>query len=401
MKIKLPLALVIVLASPPLLAQTAVTGSLADFGRDTAGGQDTVGWGIPRGPGQSAGQSGAGQQGQAAGGQSGPGQQGQTSGGQSGPGQQGQTAGGQSGPGQQGQTSAGQSGTTSQSSTQSSTQSGQGQGSSQTPSGQSGAAGQESSAKGEPNYSEGQQSDNPRDGNSNNGDQGDGSSGGKGRDGNSNNGDQGDGSTGGKGRDGNSNNGDAGDGSTGGKGRDGNSNSGGNGSNGSNGSNGNDGNDGDYEPLDDGDPQYDPTGNEGNNQIPSGCAEANSTCGQCVRQAEENIQFNRRYLHIAWSMSHSTLDYANKRIAFGDTVSGIHGTMALSWQLAGKPQIEEAMASLRKTYGKKYKIYVQNIESSLQTMANCEAENYSIRDLYQRFGFLYLEFVKARYESPD
>ena len=120
-----------------------------------------------------------------------------------------------------------------------------------------------------------------------------------------------------------------------------------------------------------------------------------------MRQAEENIQFNRRYLHIAWSISHSTLDYANKRIAFGDTVSGIHGAMALSWQLAGKPQIEEAMESLRKTYGKKYKDYIKNIESSLHKMADCEAENYSIRDLYQRFGFLYLEFVKSRYESPD
>ena len=167
------------------------------------------------------------------------------------------------------------------------------------------------------------------------------------------------------------------------------------------GSNGSNGSDGEYEPLDDGDPQYDPTGNEGENQIPSGCAEANSVCAQCVRQAEENIQFNRRYLHIAWSLSHSTLDYANKRIAFGDTVSGIHGAMALSWQLAGKPQIEEAMESLRKTYGKKYKDYIKNIEGSLHKMADCEAENYSIRDLYQRFGFLYLEFIKSRYESPD
>jgi hypothetical protein len=366
MRIKLPLTLFITFASPALLAQTAVTGSLADFGRDTAGGQTASSWGLPQ---PSGAQSGAGQS------------SGQTSGGQSGPGQSSaQAPGGQSGPGQSSSQSSNQNSNqnssqnsnqnSSQSSNQNSSQSSNqnsnqnssqsGDGPSQPSSGQNGAAGQQDGNKGEPNLPDGD---------------GDGDGGnGSGQDpkGEPNYPSDGGNGNGDGGRDGNSNNGDGGDGS-----------------------------DGEYKPLDDGDPQYDPNGNEGENEIPSGCAEANSTCAQCVRQAEENIQFNRSYLHIAWSISHSTLDYANKRIAFGDTVSGIHGAMALSWQLAGKPQIEEAMESLRKTYGKKYRDYVRNIENSLRRMADCEAENYSIRDLYQRFGFLYLEFIKSRYESPD
>jgi hypothetical protein len=344
MRIKLPLTLAIIFSAPCLLAQTAVTGSLADFGRDTAGGQSPAAWGLP-----------------------------QTSGGQSGPGQ---TASGQSGDqGSNQNSNQNSSQNSSQSSNQNSSQSSNqnssqnssnqnssqnssqsGEGPSQASSGQNGAAGEQES-KGEPNLPDG-------DGNSRDG--------GQDPKGEPNYPSDGDNGSGDGGRDGNSNDGDNGDGS-----------------------------DGEYKPLDDGDPQYDPTGNEGETEIPSGCAEANSTCAQCVRQAEENIQFNRNYLHIAWSISHSTLDYANKRIAFGDTVSGIHGAMALSWQLAGKPQIEEAMESLRKTYGKKYKDYIKNIETSLRRMADCEAENYSIRDLYQRFGNLYLELVKARYESPD
>jgi hypothetical protein len=382
MRIKLPLILFIAFASPALLAQTAVTGSLADFGRDTAGGQTAASWGLPQpsgaqsGAGETGGQTSGGQSGpgqssaQAPGGQSGPGQSSaQSPGGQSGPGQSSaQSPGGQSGPGQSSSQSSNQNSNqnSSQSSNQNSNQnsSQSGDGPSQPSSGQSGAAGEQDGSKGEPNLPDG---DGNGDGGNGSGQDPKGepnypSDGGNGS-GNGN----GDG-----GRDGNSNNGDGGD-----------------------------GNDGEYKPLDDGDPQYDPNGNEGETEIPSGCAEANSTCAQCVRQAEENIQFNRSYLHIAWSISHSTLDYANKRIAFGDTVSGIHGAMALSWQLAGKPQIEEAMESLRKTYGKKYKDYIKNIEASLHKMADCEAENYSIRDLYQRFGFLYLEFIKSRYESPD
>jgi hypothetical protein len=382
MRIKLPLTLLVIAASPCVIAQTAVTGSLADFGRDTAGGQSASSWGLPSGGQTTGGQSSAGQAGtQASAGQRGAGQQGQASGGQSGPGQtSGQTSGGQSGPGQPTPQSSNQNGSnqnnsqngSNQNSSQNGNQNGQGSAQGEgPPSGQNGAAGQEDGSKGEPNLpdeGDGGRSQDPK-GEPNLPDEdGDG-----GRTDNNNDGDNGDGGDGGKGgRTGNNNNGDNGDGQ-----------------------------DGEYKPLDDGDPQYDPTGNEGENEIPSGCAEANSTCAQCVRDAEENIQFNRRYLHIAWSISHSTLDYANKRIAFGDTVSGIHGAMALSWQLAGKPQIEEAMESLRKTYGKKYKDYIKNIEGSLQKMADCEAENYSIRDLYQRFGFLYLEFVKSRYESPD
>jgi len=158
---------------------------------------------------------------------------------------------------------------------------------------------------------------------------------------------------------------------------------------------------GDYPPLDPSDGQYDPTNTNDDNQIPSGCAEAGSQCAQCVRDAEANIQFNRRYLHTAWSITNSTIDYANKKIAFGDSVSSIHGAMGLSWQLAGKPQIEEAVADLRKTYGKKYRDYTGHIERSLRKMADCEQNNFATRDLYQRFGFLYMEFIRSRYESPD
>jgi DNA mismatch repair ATPase MutL len=352
MRIKLPVTLAFIFASPCLLAQTAVTGSLADFTRDTAGGRSPAEWGLPqssdsqRGPGQSSDQSSNQNSSQSS--------------------NQNSSQGSNQNSSQSNNQNSNQNSSqgSNQNSTQSSSQRGPGEGSSQPSSGQSGAAGQEDSSKGEPNL--------PDEGGDGDGGSSGSSDGDGGRVGNSNDGDNGDGNDGGRGRDGNNNDGDNGDGS-----------------------------DGDYKPLDDGDPQYDPTGNEGENQIPSGCAEANSPCAQCVRQAEEKVQFNRRYLHIAWSISHSTLDYANKRIAFGDTVSGIHGAMALSWQLAGKPQIEEAMESLRKTYGRKYRDYIRNIESALRTMADCEAENYSIRDLYQRFGFLYLEFVKARYESPD
>ena len=180
-------------------------------------------------------------------------------------------------------------------------------------------------------------------------------------------------------------------------------NSGGHGSgSGSHGAHSGQGGPGDYPPLDPpNDGQYDPSNNNGEQQVPSGCAEAGSMCAQCVQRNESVVQFNRRYLHVAWSTTHQAIEYANKAIAFGDAASGIHSTQALAWQLAGKPQITEALTSIRRTYDNKYHIYINNMEEALNALNQCEQDNFAVRDLYARFSSLYLEFVKARYQSPD
>ena len=158
-----------------------------------------------------------------------------------------------------------------------------------------------------------------------------------------------------------------------------------------------------YESLDSSDRQYDPTDMPSLDgpTIPSSCAEEGSTCQQCVLSAEENIPFNRRYLHIAWSITHAHLDYAKRMIAIGDTGSNFHGAMALSWQLGGKPQITAAVADLRETYKKKYRDYLTHIQRSVQKLSNCEQENFALQDLYQRFGALYIDMIRTRYESAD
>ena len=74
---------------------------------------------------------------------------------------------------------------------------------------------------------------------------------------------------------------------------------------------------------------------------------------------------------------------------------------SLSWQLTGKPQIIEAVQSLRRTYADKYRIYINNMEQAVNAMTQCETDNFAVQNLYQQFSGLYLDFVKARYQSPD
>jgi hypothetical protein len=157
-----------------------------------------------------------------------------------------------------------------------------------------------------------------------------------------------------------------------------------------------------FPPLDPTDPNYDPLNMPDlNRRVPTSCAEPGSTCRQCVLDAEANIQFNRRYLHVAWSVTKSHLEYAERMIRFGDAGSSFHGAMALSWQLGGKPQIEEAVAQLRQTYKNKYRDYMQNIRRSLDKLAACEQDNFATQDLYAQYANLYYDMLEARYSEPD
>ncbi|MDH5824110.1 hypothetical protein QFW77_14100 [Luteimonas sp. RD2P54] len=154
-----------------------------------------------------------------------------------------------------------------------------------------------------------------------------------------------------------------------------------------------------FDALDDGDGAYDPDLGEGPT-VPSGCAESDE-CNACYARAVERIDFNRFWLHRAWSITHSHLTMAKKATAFGDSASGFHGMSGLAWQLGGKPQIEQATGSLRNTYRSKSREYLDNLESAMRQLGECEAEHFDERDWYGRFGFLYVSFMRGRYESAD
>ena len=357
MKFRIPLTLVLVASCPMLLAPTAVPGGLGPFGQGTPGGQNPGSWGIPQsGNGQSSGQQSGQQSGQRPG-------QGTSQGSGQGSGQSASQGSGQSsgqGPAQ-GLQGSGQQGSGQQGSGQQGTGpgagDGSGQGTGQGGSGQSSAAGPTSSGipadwrrpppMGPERDSGSEPEVDPNKGEPNYPEGEDGVDPNKGEP-NYPEGEE------------------------------------------------------PYDPLDPSDGQYDPMNQQDRNPtIPSSCAEDGSACQQCVRDAEENIQFNRRYLHVAWSITHSHIQYANRMMAIGDTGSNFHGAMALSWQLGGKPQILEAVAGLRQTYKKKYQDYFMNIRRSVEKLSRCEQDNFAINDLYQRFGSLYLDMIQVRYESPE
>jgi len=145
------------------------------------------------------------------------------------------------------------------------------------------------------------------------------------------------------------------------------------------------------------DPDYSP---EGSPEIPSACAESEE-CNACYEKAVKDINFYRFSLDKGRGIARGTLDYARKAIAFGDTASGSFGVGGLAWSLDAKPEVEKAVAKLRKTYDGKYEEWIAGMKQSLQALGECEEEHFGERDWYARFGYIYYSFMADRYKSPD
>jgi len=133
--------------------------------------------------------------------------------------------------------------------------------------------------------------------------------------------------------------------------------------------------------------------------VPSSCAE-DSACQQCYQEAARKLDFNRFYIERARCITVAHVKMANSAMAFGDSASGVHGVAGLSWQLQGKPQIKQAVEKLKGTYTQKAGQYLDGIDGALRRLGECEAEHHGERDWYQRYGWIYLNFMKAKYATP-
>jgi hypothetical protein len=132
--------------------------------------------------------------------------------------------------------------------------------------------------------------------------------------------------------------------------------------------------------------------------VPSQCAERDD-CRQCYEEAVRKIDFNRYYIERARCITAANVKMANSAMAFGDSASGIHAVTGLSWQLQGKPQIQEAVGKLKQTYTRKAGEYLNGLEGALQELGQCEARHYGEEDWYRRYGWIYHNFMKAKYAA--
>ena len=132
--------------------------------------------------------------------------------------------------------------------------------------------------------------------------------------------------------------------------------------------------------------------------IPSYCLDS-ITCEQCIKETYGKLQSARKRLARLKCFGNSTKDFVSKSISFGDQVSGIHAIQGLAWQKE-KKVINETYDTFKTTYDIKYKELMDKLTESLQAIDECES-THGQKDWFQRYGFMYVEFMADRYKRLD
>jgi hypothetical protein len=132
--------------------------------------------------------------------------------------------------------------------------------------------------------------------------------------------------------------------------------------------------------------------------MPSTCA-GNQACSECYEKAVGELNFIRRQLGRLSCIYSNTKQFNESAIAFGDNMSGVHAVTGAAWQSA-RGEIVGQFESFKRTYDQKYTDMMGSLQRALQSISACEMQ-YGLPDWYQRFGFIYFEFMKDKYKRVD
>ena len=151
-----------------------------------------------------------------------------------------------------------------------------------------------------------------------------------------------------------------------------------------------------YNTLSNSDARYQPDLDErGLPDIPSVCAN-NPACQRCFETAHERFIEDRLLLEELRIIYQSTKEFTDAALAFGDNTSGIHAVTGLAWQ-SERRKIEKSIEAMEDAYDSKFEQLIGTTHESLMRIAACE-EEFGMQDWYNRFGFMYFEFLRDKYK---
>jgi hypothetical protein len=151
-----------------------------------------------------------------------------------------------------------------------------------------------------------------------------------------------------------------------------------------------------YRALSERDRPYDPSVRpDGAPDLPVSCA--TEQCGECYRAAQDELNRVMFRFEKLRTLFTRTKTYVDKAISFGTSASSIHAVQGLAWQKA-KKEIEASMERMNTAYDAKKPELMAALRSALDAIADCEAEHYNNPDWYNRFGFIYYQFIDQKYK---
>lgn len=135
--------------------------------------------------------------------------------------------------------------------------------------------------------------------------------------------------------------------------------------------------------------------------LPSSCVDnswalPNNPGCACMATAVDKLRKNRQMLEKLRVLVANQKNFVDKAIALGNSFSQLHTVLGLQWVGIRKHDIEEPYAQFKQISNQKHKDLMAAIQKDLQDVSACEAK-LGEPDWYQKFGFMYYEFLYAAY----
>ena len=145
------------------------------------------------------------------------------------------------------------------------------------------------------------------------------------------------------------------------------------------------------------DPDYKPPGTP---ELPSLCKNS-LKCEDCFKEPYAGLQSTRFRFEKLMRVNKVTKNMLRDAISFGDAAAGLAGGAApLVWN-AEKMKIRKSEESFDKSYDAKYEELLGTLKNNLLGIAACEAEVFGNEAWYDRYGFMYHQFMSVAYRRPN
>jgi len=155
-----------------------------------------------------------------------------------------------------------------------------------------------------------------------------------------------------------------------------------------------------YKDLSQDDKQYDPNYRApGTPQLSANCA-GSAKCASCYAPAYEKLNQLRYRFEKLRRVYGAGKNFAKRSLAFGDSVAGSVGVGGLEW-VKQRMRIEQSVKGLENAYDAKYDELMGELDTVLREIAACESSVYGQNDWYERYGFMYRQFMATVYARAD
>jgi hypothetical protein len=157
----------------------------------------------------------------------------------------------------------------------------------------------------------------------------------------------------------------------------------------------------DLDTLSPDDEQYEPDYHlPGSPELPSLCRDS-SKCEECFKEPYARLDNTRFRFEKLRKLNRVTKNMLRDSISFGDAAASAAGGIApLAWNKE-KEKIRASETNFNATYDAKYEELLETLKGTLQDIAACEEKVFDEQSWYDRYGFIYQQFMAEAYRRPD